>query len=127
LAYVGKIIIEILPILVFVYVFMVVFNFIDEKKMKAKIDGAPNGMKYLLMGGLGTLSHGPIYAWYPLLKDLKKKGLSQGTIATFLYARGIKLTLLPMLVSFFDLKFAIILTVTTFVFAIIEGLIIDLF
>jgi uncharacterized membrane protein YraQ (UPF0718 family) len=62
-----------------------------------------------------------------LLKDLRKKGLSQGTIATFLYARGIKLTLLPMLVSFFDLKFAIILTVTTFVFAIIEGLIIDLF
>lgn len=124
--YVSKIFKEIIPILILVYVFMVGFAFINEKKLKKTIESAPAALKYTLMGALGTLSHGPIYAWYPFLKELNKKGLSKGTMGTFLYARGIKLTLLPMLISFFDLKFVVILTITTFIFSILEGLIIDL-
>ncbi len=124
--YVLNIIKEILPILILVYIFMLGFAFINEQKLKASIEKAPMAIKYMLMSALGTLSHGPIYAWYPFLKELNKKGLSKGAMGTFLYARGIKLTLLPMLVSFFDLKFAVILTITTLLFSIIEGIIIDL-
>ena len=126
LKYVFNIIKEILPILLLVYIFMLGFAFINEQKLKTYIEKAPMALKYLLMSALGTLSHGPIYAWYPFLKELNKKGLSMGTMGTFLYSRGIKLVLLPMLVSFFDIKYAIILTVTTLVFSIIEGIIIDL-
>ena len=124
--YVIEIIKEILPILLFVYVFMVAFAFINEKKLKEYIQKAPMFVKYILLSLLGTLSHGPIYAWYPLLKELNQKGISKGAIGTFLYSRGIKLTLLPMLVSFFDLKYAIILTITTLIFSLIEGIVIDL-
>ena len=126
LLYVLNIIKEILPILLMVYVFMLAFSFINEKKLRATIEKAPMALKYVLMGALGTLSHGPIYAWYPFLKDLNEKGLSQGTVGTFLYARGIKLTLLPMLVSFFNLKYVIVLTITLFIFSLMEGILLDL-
>ena len=126
IVYVIGIIKEILPILLFVYVFMFAFSFINEKKLKAYIEKAPAAAKYLLLSALGTLSHGPIFAWYPFLKELYQKGISKGAVGTFLYSRGIKLTLLPMLVSFFDLKFAVILTITTLLFSIIEGIVIDL-
>ncbi|RXV59396.1 hypothetical protein DWB64_16155 [Fusibacter sp. A1] len=95
--YVSKILLEVLPILAMVYVFMLGFSFINEKKLKKTIEKAPMLLKYTLMSLLGTLSHGPIYAWYPFLNELHGKGLSKGTMGTFLYARGIKLTLLPML------------------------------
>ncbi len=123
--YVIAIILEIIPILLIVYVIMVIFSLLDEKKLKKAIDKAPKLLKYVLMSILGTISHGPIYAWYPFLKDLNEKGLSRGPIGTFLYSRGIKLTLIPMLVSFFDLKFVIILTITTLVFSVFEGFLID--
>lgn len=124
--YVLNIFKEILPILLFVYIFMLIFSLINENKLKTLIEKAPKTVKYLLMSALGTVSHGPIYAWYPFLNDLHKKGLSKGTVGTFLYARGIKITLLPMLVYFFDLKYVVILTVTTIFFSLIEGIIIDL-
>ena len=123
--YVFGIIRELLPILVLVYIFMVLFSLVNEKKLKKIVEGSPMLLQYVIMSLLGTLSHGPIYAWYPFLKALNQKGISKGTIATFLYARGIKLTLLPMLIAFFDLKFVILLTITTLFFSIIEGIIID--
>jgi uncharacterized membrane protein YraQ (UPF0718 family) len=117
---------ELLPILIFVYLFMFGFAFINEKKMKQLIERAPHWVQYLLMSVLGTLSHGPIYAWYPFLKELHKKGLSLGSMGSFLYARGIKLTLIPMLIAYFDVTFAVLLIIFTFLFAIIEGLLLDL-
>jgi uncharacterized membrane protein YraQ (UPF0718 family) len=124
--YSGGILLDVIPILIFVYVFMLGMSFVDEKKLKKYINKAPRLIKYTIMSLLGTLSHGPIYAWYPFLKDLNEKGISKGNIASFLYARGIKLTLLPMLIAFFDLKFAVILAVVTFFFGIVEGYIIDM-
>jgi uncharacterized membrane protein YraQ (UPF0718 family) len=124
--YVYEIFKDLLPILVLVYVFMVAMSFMNEKKLRKTIEKSPSIVKYIMMSVLGTLSHGPIYAWYPFLKDLNEKGISKGNVGSFLYARGIKLTLLPMLVSFFDLKFAIILSIITFVFAILQGMLIDM-
>lgn len=124
--YVYEIFKDLLPILVLVYVFMVAMSFMNEKKLRKTIEKSPSIVKYIMMSLLGTLSHGPIYAWYPFLKDLNEKGISKGNVGAFLYARGIKLTLLPMLISFFDLKFAIILSIVTFGFAILQGMLIDM-
>lgn len=124
--YVYEIFKDLLPILLLVYVFMVAMSFMNEKKLRKTIEKSPSIIKYIMMSVLGTLSHGPIYAWYPFLKDLNEKGISKGNVGSFLYARGIKLTLLPMLISFFDLKFAIILSIVTFAFAILQGILIDM-
>lgn len=126
MVYVLGILKDIVPILVLIYVFMLLLSFIHEKKLRSTIEKSPMLLKYVMMSILGTLSHGPIYAWYPFLNTLHEKGVTKGHVASFLYARGIKLTLIPMLVSFFDFKFAIILTAVTFLFAIVEGILIDL-
>jgi len=126
LVYSWKLLLTILPILLLVLVFMFLFNLINEEKFKAFIEKSPKHMQYLVMSVFGTLSHGPIYAWYPLMKDLRLKGVSNGSIASFLYARGIKITLLPMLVIYFGLKFAIVLTILLFIFSYMQGILVDL-
>jgi uncharacterized membrane protein YraQ (UPF0718 family) len=121
-----KILISVLPILLLVLLFMFLFNLIDEKKLKKVIENSPQFIQYMVMTFLGTFSHGPIYAWYPLMKEFHDKGISYGSVASFLYARGIKLTLMPILVSYFGLKFTIILTVYMLVFSYIQGILVDL-
>ncbi|MFO7849816.1 MAG: hypothetical protein R6V67_07645 [Spirochaetia bacterium] len=51
----------------------------------------------------GTLSHGPVFAWYPFLSDLQGKGVSNGKIAAFLFARAVKIPLLAAMVFYFGL------------------------
>ena len=127
MAYVLGIVIEIIPILILVYVFMVAFTFIKPNHLKKMIQESHPVLRYLLMGILGTLSHGPIYAWYPFLKDLYEKGLTKGSIGAFLYARGIKLTLIPLFISFFGLKYVLLFMVFLFIFSLVEGFFLDLF
>ena len=56
----------------------------------------------------GIISSGPIYLWYWLLKDFRNSGLSFWHIAIFSYARAIKLPLLPIMISYFWIKYSLI-------------------
>ncbi|MEA1974283.1 MAG: hypothetical protein U9N10_01850 [Bacillota bacterium] len=114
------------PVLLLVLVFMFIFNLIDEKKLKSVIERSPQFLQYLMMTLFGIFSHGPIYAWYPLMKDFHRKGISYGSIATFLYARGIKFAMLPALISYFGIKYTIILTIYLVIFANIQGILVDI-
>lgn len=58
----------------------------------------------------GILSAGPIYLWYPLLADLQERGMRKAFSAAFLYNRAIKLPLLPVLIAYFGLLFAAVLS-----------------
>jgi hypothetical protein len=73
-----------------------------------------------------TVSHGPIYAWYPLMKNFHEKGVHYGPIASFLYSRGIKLAMIPSLIAYFGLKYSIILTLNMVIFSILVGLSVDI-
>lgn len=53
---------------------------------------------------------GPIYAWYPLLKELRNKGAENSLIAIFLGNRAVKPLLMPVLISYFGWAYALILT-----------------
>ena len=94
-----KLMIQILPILFFVYVIMLLTNYyIDNDKIK-KYMGEDAGIKAWVISILsGILSVGPVYMWYPLMKDLQNKGVNNRFLVTFLYNRGIKLQWLPMLI-----------------------------
>jgi len=61
----------------------------------------------------GIVSAGPIYAWYPLLKDLREKGAEHSLIAVFLVNRAVKPFLLPVMVSIFGWTYVLILTLLT--------------
>jgi uncharacterized membrane protein YraQ (UPF0718 family) len=74
----------------------------------------------------GIISHGPIYVWYPLLKDLRDKGMRSGLISAFLYNRAIKIPLLPLMVYYFGIKFVAILLIYMIIASIIGGKIIEM-
>ena len=75
---------------------------------------------------MGVLSHGPIYTWYPLLRELRKQGMKIGLMAVFLYSRAIKIPLLPLLVYYFGIAFVIILTGYMIIASIAEGQIVEM-
>ena len=58
----------------------------------------------------GLISAGPIYAWYPMLKDLREKGAEHSLIAVFLVNRAVKPFLLPMMISIFGWVYVALLT-----------------
>ncbi len=127
LTYGLKIFRDILPIFGIIYIFMVVFNFIPEKKLKSYMQKTTGFFQYFVLSLLGMISHGPIYAWYPLLKDLKNRGLTYGSIAAYLFSKGIKLTLLPLIIHYFGIKLTVIFSVTLFILSFLQAFLIDLF
>ena len=121
-----KILINVIPIFILVFVIMIVVNYYITPKAVNKYLGKTSGLKRWVIAIIGgIISTGPIYMWYPMLKELKKKGVNYGFIATFLYNRAIKLPLIPMIIFYFGLSFTIILTIIMIIMSIIQGLIFE--
>ena len=59
----------------------------------------------------GIISAGPIYAWYPILKDLREKGAKHSLFAIFLVNRAVKPFLLPVMISIFGWVYVVFLTI----------------
>jgi len=83
--------------------------------------------KKLLSAVAGIISAGPIYAWYPILKDLREKGADNALIAIFLINRSVKPFLLPVMISFFGWAYVLILTLLTVVGSFFAGSLIGAF
>jgi uncharacterized membrane protein YraQ (UPF0718 family) len=118
--------IKVLPSILGAFILIFIFNYIlSDQKIKKYLVGKSNWKKYFLVVGLGILSSGPIYAWYPFLADLKEQGFKNGLISIFLYNRAIKIPFIPIIVYYFSLKFVILLTILMIIFSIINGIIIN--
>ena len=62
---------NIIPVLILVILLMGISNYLLKPKKVSKYLGKKSGVKGWFLSALfGILSHGPIYVWYPLLKDL---------------------------------------------------------
>lgn len=125
MSFFGKILLKIIPILLFVFILMTISNYFITPEFIIK-HVKEKGIKkwfYVIIGGI--LSSGPIYMWYPLLADLKHKGLNYGLIACFLYNRAIKIPLLPLIVLYFGWKYVIVLTFVMIAASVIQGILID--
>ncbi len=122
-----NLLIKLLPLIVVVIFIMGIVDYVMKPKAVMRHMGEGSGKKaWLLAISTGIIIHGPGYAWYPLLKDLKEHGMRDGLVAAFLYSRAIKLPLLPMMVYYFGLKFTIILVVYMLLASILEGVAIDI-
>jgi len=123
----GQLLEKVIPILVFVFVLIFLFNLWLKPELVVKYLSKQSGIKgWLLVIGAGMISMGAIYMWYPLLSDLKEKGMDNSLIATFLYNRAIKLQLLPFLIYYFGWTFTIIMTVYMIIFSVINGWVVDI-
>ena len=117
----------ILPILLIVVILTAIINFYLDPKTLAKHLGEDGGFKgFLIATVAGVLSHGPMYAWYPLLNELRKHGVKDGLIATFLYARAVKIPMLPLMAIYFGVKFTITFTILILIFAVLQGWLLDI-
>ena len=117
---------KIIPVFVLVFVFMFFLDIFFDPKKIVKFVGKSAGLKGWLISIIGgILSTGPIYMWYPLLSDLKEKGMRDCFIAAFLYNRAVKIPLLPMMIYYFGLPFTIILSFYMILFSIINGIAVD--
>ena len=117
---------KLIPVFLLVFILMFLSNLFLNQKIIANHLKDKGIKKWIFAIVAGILSSGPIYMWYPLLADLRKKGVSYGLIACFLYNRAIKIPLLPVLVYYFGLKYVIILTFVMVLASIIQGVMIDI-
>ncbi|WP_457594069.1 permease [Hydrogenimonas sp.] len=118
--------VEILAIFSVVVFLTAAINYYVRANELARHLGEESGMRGQLIAlAAGVLSHGPMYAWYPMLKDLRSHGMTYGLMAAFFYARAIKVPLLPIMVDYFGLAFTVILSFYILVAAWIQGVIVD--
>mgnify|MGYP006291024523 CR=1 FL=1 len=121
------ILVRILPVFVVVLLIMALTNRFVTKKFIVNHLKKKGIVKWIFAVVGGILSMGPIYMWYPMLADLKKKGLTDGLIACFLYNRAIKLPLLPVAIYYFGFYFIVLLTILMVLASIAQGFMIDRF
>ena len=117
---------KIIPIFILVFILIFFSNlFLDSKKI-TKLLGEGTGFKgwFISIVG-GILSIGPIYMWYPILSELREKGMKDSFIATFLSSRAIKIPLIPMMIYYFGSPFTIVLTFYMVLFSIINGILVE--
>ncbi len=119
------ILLQVLPVLAVVVLFMAGTNMIPNSFIKKHLGGESGFRGFLVAVLAGTLSHGPAYAWYPFLAELGRKGVSRGRIAAFLYARAVKIPLLAAMVLYFGLPFTVIFTALIIIGALLIGLLFE--
>ncbi len=118
---------KIIPAFILVFVLMTLTNyFVKPKTLVKHLGEKSNTVKALTIAIItGIISSGPIYMWYPLLSDLKKQGVRPGLIAIFLYNRAVKIPLLPLIIVYFGLAYAVVLTIVMIFASILQGFIVD--
>ncbi len=117
---------RIIPVLILVFILMVLINYFIRTKKLIKYFGSRAGIRGWFFSIItGLISTGPMYMWYPLLKEMRKKGAGDKFIVAFLYSRAIKLPLLPLLISYFGLAYTIVLSFVMIIASIFQGIIVE--
>lgn len=121
-----RIIKNIIPIFVVIFALMVALEYFVSPENVRKYLGKSAGLKrWLIAVAGGIISTGPIYMWYPMLRQLRKKGVKYGFIATFLYNRAVKPPLIPMIILYFGLRYTVVLTIVMIIISIVQGIIFE--
>jgi uncharacterized membrane protein YraQ (UPF0718 family) len=120
-----KNVVEIVPILAFVFFMLFIINLvINPEKIKRHL-GHDSGFKGWIYASLGSIFiSGPPYVLFPILAELKKHGMKDSLIATFMNNRNVQLPYLPVMIFYFGVPFTIIVSAYILIFAVINGMII---
>jgi len=100
--------------LALVFFVMLAFNLLLKPAQIVRFLGKNTGITGIILSMAGgIISAGPIYAWYPLLADVREKGAGNIPIAVFLYNRAVKPFLLPVMITYFGWAYVGTLTFLT--------------
>jgi len=121
-----RLIARIAPILLIVFAVMFFTHLFFEGQRIVRWLGKGSDFRGWIVAMVGGIvSSGPIYMWYPLLSDLKEKGMRDSLIATFLYNRAVKIPLLPMMIHYFGWDFTLALSVYVVLFSVVNGVVVQ--
>ncbi|HFC11171.1 MAG TPA: hypothetical protein ENJ75_03255 [Candidatus Kaiserbacteria bacterium] len=120
-----KTLIKIIPIFAFIFILMVLVNkYIDNDFIIKHLRGSKiKSWFYIIIGGI--ISTGPMYVWYPLLSDLRNKGISNGEVASFLYNRSIKPAFLPIIILYFGVTYTVVLSIVIILMSFVQALLVE--
>lgn len=117
---------KVLPTLALVFVLLFLANLLtDQPWLKRGLASRPGLHGWLIAVVAGVLASGSLYVWYALVGELRQKGMRPGLAAAFLYAFSVKLPLLPLLVHFFGLTYAVVLNAYLILFAVLGALLVE--
>lgn len=117
---------KVLPAFALVFVLLFVANLVtDQPWVERSLASKPGPLGWLIAVAAGVLASGSLYVWYALVGELRQKGLRPGLAAAFLYAFSVKLPLLPLLVHFFGLTYAVVLNAYLILFAVLGALLVE--
>ena len=124
----GNLLLYIVLPLVLVFVIMLALNLFVKPAQIVGLFGKGLRIKGIVFSVVaGIISMGPIYVWYPLLKNLREEGAGNGPMAIFLYTRAVKPFLLPVMIAYFGWVYVAILTFLTVSASIATGCFMSVF
>ena len=121
-----EVLLKLFPIFFMIIIITTLINYFLSPKSIMKHFGKDSGVKawiFAIIGGI--ISHGPMYAWYPMLTQMRNHGLKDGLLATFMYTRSIKIPFIPIMIDYFGLLFSIILFIYIVLGGVLQGIIIE--
>jgi uncharacterized membrane protein YraQ (UPF0718 family) len=123
-----KMLIEILPLLVFAFIVAGMVQVLLPRELIARWVGAESGLRGILIGTVaGGLTPGGPFVSLPIVAGLLRAGASVGTVVAFLTGWSLlAVSRLPMEVGIIGWKLTLIRIVSTFFFPPIAGLIAQL-
>ena len=115
-------------IILFVFFVMFMVNLFLKDEFIKKHLGEGSGLKGWVWALItGILVPSPPYVVFPLLSDMRNKGMKVSLIVAFLYARNLQIIFLPVLSFYFGFWFAVVVSVYVFVFSILSGIVVEKF
>ncbi len=114
---------SIAPVLVLVFGLIFLSNLLLQERWIQRFVGTSSGIRgYAIAAVAGLISAGPVYVWYPLLKDMRAKGMKNSLLAVFLYNRAVKPQWMPILIGYFGLEYTLVLTFWMIIGGFLQGL-----
>jgi len=126
LDYFVKVLYKLLPALGLMFLLLWLFNLFTNPQQVSRYLGLHSGLKgWMFAIASGIISMGSMYLWYPLLQDLKAKGMRTSLLASFLYSRAIKIPMLPFMVHYFGSLYTVLFVFNIVLFSVVSGLMME--
>ena len=118
----GHIFLNLVVPLILVFALMAAVNLFLDPARITRFLGKDAGLRGVVFSAAaGIISTGPIYAWYPLLRELRQKGARNSLLVIFLGNRAVKPLLIPVMITYFGWEYVLVLTLFTMTGAVAAG------
>lgn len=120
--------IQMLPILTFVFLVMFVGYVFLKPEMIHTYLGKDSGKRGWIAACLASIFFsGPTYILFPYLKELKAQGMQNSLIAVFLNNRNVQPAFVPVMIYYFGLHFALVFSFLALSYALLSGILVGYF